>query len=92
MSSRSKFRATQAIPLFPGTSELMSIPDREIFTVPTSPLAFTPSPFPSAVVDPARLSPRPAGPDIAFSDATGPVTVHSWMSCRPVLDPSSPLG
>ena len=41
MSSSSKFRATQAIPLFPGISELTSIPGREIFTVPTSPpLAF----------------------------------------------------
>src|SRR5712691_10901800 len=49
MSSRSKFRATRVVPVFPGTSELAFIPDREIFTVPTSPpVALTPSPFPAA--------------------------------------------
>ncbi len=38
MSSRSKFRATQAVPVFPGTSELAFIPDHAIFTVPTFPI------------------------------------------------------
>ncbi len=33
---RGKFRATRAVPAFPGTSELAFIPDREIFTVPAS--------------------------------------------------------
>jgi hypothetical protein len=36
MSSSRKFRATRAVPVFPGTSELAFIPDREIFTVPAS--------------------------------------------------------